>query len=185
MPMCLACKDKELDPILIGTTNQVQKEQEKRREKEEARKKAEQQANARRQQGNARAERGGGGGEAGQGTRSAGKRKEPQTSGDPATFSQRSGAAKRRALKARFSAPVLNLNCLILEALKQLVSPGLTKDLSRSAVRQLVIKKDTGTQGRTWSDKQEWLAVLRELQQEEPDLSYNPDTDRISFKNVV
>ena len=57
LPMCLACKDKELDPILIGTANQVQKEQEKRREKEEARKKAEQQANARRQQGNARAEK--------------------------------------------------------------------------------------------------------------------------------
>ena len=94
-----------------------------------------------------------------------------------------SAAAKRRLARERATAPVPTLHSLILSALQKLVRSGKKQVLSRSVVHRQVMTLDTKSE-RKLSDKSEWRTTLQELEQDEVCLSYDPDSDMITYENT-
>ena len=187
--MGVGCRNKKLAPVLVGTTNQVEKEQELRKEQAEARaakataaakvaeaaakrraaaaaKKAAAEAmeddEAEAMEEEATSSGSGVGSSAVGGSGTGQKRTAPPA----ADLSATSGAAKRRAKKAESAAAVAppSLKALILLAL-----PSFHKGRAfyRSMLRAKVTQIDPAkTLKRKFGDKDEWRIVLRQLQTE-------------------
>ena len=206
LPMCVCCR-RENEPVLVGTTKQVDKERERQAAKKVARKahdakkqkgaapplssgeeeeeeEAAAAAAAAQESGSGSGDGGGSrsggasGGGGGGGSRSGGREKRKEPP-PPENFSSTSGAAKRRAAKAakEAAANAPGLRELIEAALAGVAKRGLGV-VSRSMLRANVKTIDLAK--RDFKDKDEWKKVLKVLQ-EAGKLTYDAVNDSISL----
>lgn len=189
LPTCMTCMakwqasgDKKLAPILVGTTNQVDKERSRQeaKAKQRASKKAAAEASSEEEEpevgADAEEEEEE---EAGEAAGSSGeKRKAREQRPAPQSSSSTSGAAKRRAKAAAASPPSLaELVDSALSSFRQRKQLSLYRSMLRAAVRKIDPAK------RAFGDKAEWVGLLQTLQQDGL-LTYTAATDSIVISAV-
>ena len=189
LPTCMTCMakwqasgDKKLAPILVGTTNQVDKERSRQeaKAKQRASKKAAAEASSEEEEpevgADAEEEEEE---EAGEAAGSSGeKRKAREQRPAPQSSSSTSGAAKRHAKAAAASPPSLaELVDSALSSFRQRKQLSLYRSMLRAAVRKIDPAK------RAFGDKAEWVGLLQTLQQDGL-LTYTAATDSIVISAV-